>query len=377
MIRKWFTGLTIAILLLPFSCYANSFSQRLKSVVSQIDVTKKNLSQSEQEHKKLQNQLRKHDTNIGNLANKIATTTAELDKLEESLKQLSAQQNELQNKIDENQIVLNEQIKSVYMLGNKNTIKMLLNQENPNDFDRMLQYHRIIGKYRYDSIKHLNKTVSKINSNKHDIEKKSRQLAVIQNRLVQQKNEMNINHKNRRRLLYTLSKTIKSHREKLAELDTNKQQLEDTLQRLQTNKAKGSVFFTAHKHRLPWPTKGKIEIPFGTRIQKSHLKWSGVLLKAKEGDHVKAIAPGKVVFSNWMPGFGLLLIVDHGDGYMSLYGRNNSLYRSTGDWVKAGDLIASVGMSGGHSKPALYFSLRHKGKPLDPTDWCTKIGRAA
>lgn len=100
-------------------------------------------------------------------------------------------------------------------------------------------------------------------------------------------------------------------------------------------------------------------------------------MKAKEGARVTAIAPGKVVFSDWMPGFGLLLILDHGDGYMSLYGRNNSLYRSTGDWVKAGDLIASVGMSGGHSKPALYFSLRHKGKPMDPMEWCTTTGQAA
>jgi len=377
MFRKCIPALIIYGLISPLSCYANTFTDKLQNVVSEIHVTKKNLSASEKKHKKLQDKLRKQDTNISVLEKKIAKTQNELQQLQKNLKELTTQQRELQKRIDGNQTALSKQIKSAYMLGNKNTIKMLLNQENPNDFERMIQYHRHIGKNRQNMISTLNKTISKININKRDIEKESNQLIIVRKKLIDQKKAMHLNHKKRRELLYTISSAIRTHHQKLNELESNKNQLEATIHRLQTNKANATEYFTAHHKKLPWPTKGKITIPFGTRIQNSHLKWSGVLIKAKEGQQVKAIAPGKVVFSNWMPGFGLLLILDHGDGYMSLYGRNNSLYRSTDDWVKAGDLIASVGVSGGHSKPALYFSLRHKGKPLDPTEWCNKTGKTA
>lgn len=377
MLRKWILTLVIASLLMPFSCFANTFTDKLHKVMSQIHVTKENLSRSEKEHRELQDRLRKHDTDIGSLTKKIAKTKNELINLRKNLKGLNSQQKVLQKNVEENQAALTEQLKSAYMLGNKNTIKMLLNQENPNDFDRMSTYHRIIGKSRYELINNLNKTLSTINKNRHKIKRKTNTLAATQKKLINQEKEMHLSRRKRRNLLINLNRSIRTHRQKLIELDNNKKRLEATISRLKENKENTTEYFLAHRYNLPWPTKGKIEVPFGTRIQNSHLKWNGVLMNAKEGERVLAIAPGKVVFSNWMPGFGLLLIIDHGDGFMSLYGRNNSIYRSTEDLIKTGDLIASVGMSGGHSKPALYFSLRHKGKPLDPTEWCKTLGKTA
>lgn len=122
------------------------------------------------------------------------------------------------------------------------------------------------------------------------------------------------------------------------------------------------------KAKLAWPVKGKILKKFGSRRVDS--QWNGVLIRAKEGTQVKAIATGRVIFSDWLKGYGLLLIVQHDKNYMSLYAYNQSLYKSKGDWVSAGDVLATVGKSGGRSKPALYFEIRKKNKPVNPAKWC-------
>jgi septal ring factor EnvC (AmiA/AmiB activator) len=121
---------------------------------------------------------------------------------------------------------------------------------------------------------------------------------------------------------------------------------------------------------MGWPTKGHILDYFGTKIYHSELRWSGILIKAPENQKVHAIANGKIVFANWLPGYGLLLIINHGHGYMSLYGRDHSLKKKVGDMVKKGDVIATVGKSGGYRHSALYFAIRHNAEPLSPKKWC-------
>ena len=120
---------------------------------------------------------------------------------------------------------------------------------------------------------------------------------------------------------------------------------------------------------LPWPTIGKTVTHFGARVEQSDLKWSGILVRAPEGRDVTSIFPGTVVFADWLKGFGQLVIIDHGQGYMSLYGRNRNLYKQLGESVEAGERIAQVGQSGGFSESGLYFEIRHNGRPLDPERW--------
>ena len=124
------------------------------------------------------------------------------------------------------------------------------------------------------------------------------------------------------------------------------------------------------KGQLPWPSGGKLTTRFGTARGDSGKRWSGVIIGTQRGDDVRAIARGRVAFSDWLRGYGLLLILDHGDGYMSLYGHNESVYRDTGEWVESGQVIASVGDSGGQHHTGLYFEIRRDGKPINPVKWC-------
>lgn len=377
MKNKWTIILALTFFIIPFIAEANSLSEKLSKVVSQISHTKKHLNQETIERNNIQNKLRSYDIDIGNLSKKITKAHTELNDLKFYLNTLDTRQKELERLIENNKFILLHQIRSAYMLGDKNMIKMLLNQENPNDFDRMLVYHKAISTQRYELIKSVNNTINEIKQNKHLIEKKRETLISLQKDLMGQEKEIQLNRYQRRALLVNLNQLIRTHHQKLMALDDSKSQLETTLRQLKSTSDNKTNFTLDQRHKLPWPTQGEISVQFGTRIQDSHLKWTGILINAKEGDNVRAVAPGKVVFANWMPGFGLLLILDHGNGFMSLYGRNNSLFKNTGDTVSAGDLIATVGMSGGHSKPALYFSLRFKGKPIDPTEWCTTIGQTA
>ena len=137
------------------------------------------------------------------------------------------------------------------------------------------------------------------------------------------------------------------------------------------SKLKGD--FSSLKGQLPWPVKGRLTNKFGSaRAESTESIWDGVLIDASEGTEIRAVTSGKVVFSDWLRGYGLLIIIDHGKGYMTLYAFNQSLYRQVGEWVDAGEVIASVGQSGGRSHSGLYFGIRNKGKPVDPLEWCRK-----
>jgi septal ring factor EnvC (AmiA/AmiB activator) len=131
--------------------------------------------------------------------------------------------------------------------------------------------------------------------------------------------------------------------------------------------------FSALKGQLPWPVKGRLANKFGSvRVESAESTWDGVLIDASEGTEIRAITSGKVAFSDWLRGYGLLMIIDHGKGFMTLYAFNQSLYRQVGEWVDVGEVIASVGQSGGRSHSGLYFGIRNKGKPVDPLEWCRK-----
>jgi len=208
-------------------------------------------------------------------------------------------------------------------------------------------------------------------------------------RLAQQRLERLITDRKRKRkrlaadearrkvLVANLDESLKDKQVRLKAAMENERQLSALIQRL--GREKPSVrqrvirgVFAEQKGQLLWPVDGKIVAKFGHRRNREGLRWNGVTINAASGVPVLAVYSGKVVFADWLRGFGLLLILDHGSGYMSLYGHNQSLYKSVGDEVVQGEEIASVGMSGGLVKPALYFEIRHNGRPEDPQKWCRK-----
>ena len=197
-------------------------------------------------------------------------------------------------------------------------------------------------------------------------------LKQLQQQQKQQLDQITALKSKRSQLIVYINQHIHTQSQKLTQLLNDKHRLEHELSELSTNPQFSTAVgksFRHLRHHLNWPTKGKIIPKYGTKIDKSQLKWKGVLFKAQMNQPVYAVADGKVIFARWLPGYGLLMIIYHGQGYMTLYGRNHYLYKKTGDIVRAGDQIAAVGDSGGYQTPALYFAIRHSTIPINPIRW--------
>jgi septal ring factor EnvC (AmiA/AmiB activator) len=211
---------------------------------------------------------------------------------------------------------------------------------------------------------------------KSRIAAETKQLEKLRNRRLSEKEALEEKHRQRGTLVAKIGVELKDKDQRLQVMLKDEKELARLLgvlaEALQDIPAESgeSQHFASLKGKLKWPTKGKLTEQFGSKRRVANLRWQGVMIKAKEGAKVRAVSHGRVAFADWLRGYGLLIIIDHGDGYMSLYGHNQSLYKETGDWVEAGDAIAIVGESGGQQKTALYFEIRHLGKPIDPEKWC-------
>ena len=183
--------------------------------------------------------------------------------------------------------------------------------------------------------------------------------------------------KTRAQLLAKLDKDVRTKKEQLSRLKENEKKMQGLIASLQKAmddfkfEAVPAKPFAKLRGQLPWPIKGKLRKKFGSKRGES--RWDGVLIDAKEGAEIHAVTRGRVVYADWLRGYGLLAIIDHGKGYMTLYAFNQSLFKEVGDWVDAGDVIATVGKSGGRNQPGLYFGIRKKGKPVNPVKWCRKV----
>ena len=319
----------------------------------------------------MQNDLKKNEIISGKISKKLYKTNHNLTQQQALLTTLKESEKGYKSKLGDQEILLSKEIQTAYMLGRQPYLKLLLNQQNSNQVSRVLMYYQYINKDRIGAIKNLQNTLAKLKNNQEQIRTQYNTLQVLQQKQKNEKIKLAGIKKNRQTLINNINDKIQGRKQRLKDLLSNKRRLEKTLAQL-SKKAQGTGFgnFSRWRGKLRWPTKGKILRLFGTQIEQSELRWGGVLIKAPDGHPIHAIAKGKVVFAKWLSGYGLLIIVNHGHGYMTLYGRNNALYKTVGDSVKKGDLIATVGKSGGYQSPALYFAIRHNGKPLNPTRWC-------
>ena len=193
-----------------------------------------------------------------------------------------------------------------------------------------------------------------------------------------QKKQLGRQRLQRNQLLAKLDREIEDQELTLTDLRSSRDRIENLLKSLGELLADipaspgEKAAFASRAGQLPWPIQGRFVASFGSSRNQGDLKWNGVLISSQYGDPVRAVSHGRVVFSDWLQGFGFITILDHGNGYMTLYGHNESLFKQAGDWVAAGEVIATVGDSGGHSRPALYFEVRERGKPVDPRKWCSE-----
>jgi septal ring factor EnvC (AmiA/AmiB activator) len=325
--------------------------------------------------------LERHERAIAEIARQLRRLEATAGELEAELARLRATERELRGQVDIERDALGKQLRAAYGLGREAHIKLLLQDRDPGTLDRLLRYHGYLSRERRERIAALESTLDRLLATERAISEENRRLAEVREQQTRRRQALESERERRREALVVLDRELRDRGARLASLGRDRERLESLLERLRQaiddippELEPPSSFASLHG-RLPWPVQGRVATRFGTPRQDADLAWQGVVLEAPAGREVRAVAHGRVVFADWLRGFGQMIIVDHGNGYMSLYGHNRSLLREPGEWVSAGDALAEVGVSGGHQRPGLYFEIRHDGQPEDPARWCSARAR--
>lgn len=326
----------------------------------------------------LQQQLYSSEKAISQIVSHLKVLDQEITETVENLNDLKWSENQQTKTLEKNRIVLAKQLRSSYATGRQEYMKLLLNQDDIYLLGRIISYYEYFGQARAKEIQSIKISLEKIKSLRKVIWEKTGELEILRQEQTAKKTELESGQKDKHTILAKLNHDIDFKDNRVKQLSDDAQELEKFLERLRQvladipEQAGGQIPFKNFKGKLSWPAKGKLKEKFGQRRQQGKMKWNGVIINARQGQSVRAIYHGRVVFSDWMRGYGMLLILDHGNGFMSLYGHNQSLFRNVGDWISVGEEIASVGDSGGNADSGLYFEIRHKGKPVNPALWCKR-----
>jgi len=379
---KIITTLIVGIFILHFSgIVAASNDERsrrreatekeLTELQAKIKQLQSNQARNRTSLTKEQKALKKTDVLIGQSRKALEAARSKLRKSQSRLSALKAQRKRLnKNKINQ-QKALREQIRAAYAGGKQEYLKLLFNQEDPSKLGRTLIYYDYLNAARLEKIEALNTTLEKLQQVEIEIIAEQQQLQTLETELEVEDKRLADLKKQRQKAITQLNRSLKNNSKRLKEWQENENDLQSLLETLKQSVAtlipEESLNGLANlKGKLNWPVTGRVRESFGSSRGGEQMRWSGVLIAAVEGQEVNAIHHGRIVYSDYLRGFGLITIIDHGDGYMSLYGHNEALYKQPGDWVEAGEQIATVGQSGGYPTTGLYFEIRHKSKALNP-----------
>ncbi|HLA31423.1 MAG TPA: murein hydrolase activator EnvC, partial [Pseudomonas sp.] len=375
---------------------------------------KKLLDKLQQEKSGVQKELKQTESAMGQLEKQVKGLQNDLKQSEEEIQRLDGEKKKLEGARLEQQRLIGIQARAAYQSGRQEYVKLLLNQQNPEKFSRTLTYYDYLSEARMEQLATFNETLRQLANIELDIANQQAQLLEQKSALDGRREQLSQVRKERQLALATLSqefsardKKLKARQQEQAQFTRVLQTIEETLARqareaeaarqrallaareqphsagmpaansgpLVSSGASVGGPFAKARGKLPWPVDGRLMARYGTpRGGDARSKWDGVLIGASAGSQVRAVHGGRVVFADWLRGAGLLVILDHGNGYLSLYGHNQSLLKDAGAVVKAGEPIATVGNSGGQDSPALYFAIRQQGRPSDPAQWCRAQG---
>lgn len=348
--------------------------RKLEALKHRIKSVNQWLEKAQAHRSSLENKVRDLEKSIGALNGQLHQLQLKADRLQKRLGQLDQQQQALKAKLAARRRDLEKQLRAAWMQGSSPAIKVLLNQQDPERLARTLTYYQYLSRANIQSLKHFNSLLAQLQDNRRQIADARTQLAATRARLKDQRDQLAKEQARRQVALTQLGARIQDKQQELQHLKANRDRLEKLL-----NKVRDAVAnlpmpadnkpFASLRGKLPWPLRGPLIGHFDAPMAGGKLHRTGILIKTAIKTPVKAVDYGRVVFANWLRGFGLLIIIDHGHGYMSLYGHNSSLLKAPGDWVSAGDTIALAGDSGQGQEPALYFEIRHNGKPQNPLHW--------
>ena len=347
----------------------------LKAVQDQMRALQQRLSKQSAEQSRASQDLKRVETEIGKTSNRLAELTAERQQLAERQGQLVDEQEASSQRLAEQRARLSRQLRMSYMSGRRENLKVLLNQDSPADLGRMMVYYDYLNRARSTRIDAVRGELIKLKALDDENARLLMDLAGLEERQQRSLAELTNVRVERRALLDDLALEIRRGGSELQRLKEQEQSLQQLVQELREFLKEfpqdSERRFSDVRGQLAWPVKGTLLRDFG-QPKAGSLTWNGVLVAARQGDPVRALYHGRVVFAEWLAGMGMLVVIDHGQGYMSLYGHNEALLAEAGDWVQPGQRIALVGDSGGMPESALYFEIRRGGVPENPRAW---IGR--
>lgn len=351
-------------------------ARELRDVRERIRVLEQELQAKQQHKSQVEQELQQVERRIGSTGLALQKISVDLETHNRKLQELQAEQRMQEANLSRQRHRLAEEVRSAYVMGHQQQVKLILNQEDPASVSRMLVYFGYFSRARLQRITSVRSTLEKLSSLQANIHRQTATLNKLQQRQQQETQQLRDQKSRRRQMVVRLEQELKNQGQELGRLQSSEKELQKLLLALQALLADipedvgRQRPFQAMKGRLHWPAAGHLARYFGSLRGNTGLKWTGVLIEGPEGEEVRAVSQGRVAFADWMRGFGLLLIIDHGDGYMSLYGHNQALYKEVGEWVDTGEVVSAVGASGGQRRPGLYFELRYKGQPVNPQRWC-------
>lgn len=351
---------------------ARKAEAELQAVKSEIERITRQVSAEQVERDRLTHELRTSELSVGKLRNSLSEVRRERAERAARRAALAAEQRVREADVQHNRAALAGQLRAAYLIGRQEPLKLLLNQKDPVLVGRMFAYYSYFGRARAGQIKLIEDDMRRIAELDGELAAEDQQLAELEKQQRAQLHALEQARTQRTHVLASLEAQSHTRAQNLERLRSQQAGLEKLLRELRTAMERfpleGNDAFARLRGKLAWPVSGRLVARFGD-TRAGGVRWDGVLVATERGAPVKAVCQGRVIYADWLPGLGLLTIVDHGDGYLSLYGHNERLYKAAGEPVTAGEPIAAAGDSGGSSRPELYFEIRKGGKPVDPRPW--------
>jgi len=350
--------------------------QELENVRERISNLKQSMDAAAEERDRLTGELQGLEIAISEQRMRLKEIQRDQEYTANKKQALDAELAEREQHLDEESGALAAQVRMAYMSGSQEKIKLLLNQRDPATLGRLMAYYRYLNDYRAENIAAVVEQIRKLDELRAQIAAEEARLSNLARTRYEELGRLNTSQENRKTVLASLRRKIANEGEEVDRLAAQEEDLTRLIAELSSILSDYPITseqpFSTHKGRLTWPVAGTLRHDFGQPRVGGSVKWNGVVLAAPRGREVRAVYHGRVAFADWLAGMGLLVIVDHGEGYMSLYGYNETILKNTGDWVAPGDVIATVGDSGGQPQAGLYFEVRKGTRPENPRRWVTR-----
>lgn len=367
-------ALTLALGAAPVLAQQEVTPAQIEDLKERIEDINDWLAEAEEDRSALERQLAATEKTISRLSRERRSLREKAEQQQQRLRELEKEADELTRTLDRQRESLKKQIRAAWMEGDAPAVKVLLNEIDPDRIARTMTYYEYLSKDTVTRLEAFRKSLQELKDTRAAVRATRVELARTEENVARRQEQLAESREQRQQTLTALNADIRSRISEREELEADRKRLEKLLAEVQKAindipSPNESRPFASLRDQLPWPVQGKVLSGYGDRYADGKLRRNGLLIRTEEEAPVRAIHYGRVVFANWLRGFGLITIIDHGDGYMTLYGHSSSLFTSPGDWVAAGEPIALAGRTGGTDSPALYFEVRHNGKPDNPGRW--------